>query len=192
MSKKRKLRVKILFRLTLIITQLNNTLRIYYYRLLGSYIGCNCKIGKIEISVPEQVSISENCILENNVRLRVGGGWKKAFIKIGKSTFLGHSTQINVGSAFIIGDNCLIAPLCIFTDANHGFENMMIQINRQNCNYDRITIEDDVWIGSGSIVLAGVKISKGAVVGAGSIVTKSIPAYEVWAGVPAKKIKDRN
>lgn len=56
-----------------------------------------------------------------------------------------------------------------------------------------ITIEHDVWIGAGAIILPGVTIRTGAVVGAGSVVTSGteIKPYEVWAGNPAKKIKDR-
>ncbi len=52
-------------------------------------------------------------------------------------------------------------------------------------------IEDDAWVGFGAIIMAGVRIGRGAIVGAGSVVTKDVPPYEVHAGVPAKKIRDR-
>jgi serine acetyltransferase len=54
-----------------------------------------------------------------------------------------------------------------------------------------ISIEDDVWIGSGAIVLSGVTIGRGSVVGAGSVVTKSIPPYSVAVGNPARVVKRR-
>ena len=54
-----------------------------------------------------------------------------------------------------------------------------------------VVIEDDVWLGTHVVVLPGVTIGKGAIIGASSVVTKDIPAYEVWAGVPAKFIKRR-
>ena len=54
-----------------------------------------------------------------------------------------------------------------------------------------IVIEDDVWIGSNSVILSGVKIGRGAVIGAGSIVTKNVPKYAIVAGNPAKVIKMR-
>lgn len=57
--------------------------------------------------------------------------------------------------------------------------------------YKKTTIGNDVWIGNRVLVLQGVTIGDGAVVGAGSVVTKDIPPYEIWAGNPAKKIKDR-
>lgn len=52
-------------------------------------------------------------------------------------------------------------------------------------------IEDDVWIGSSSIIISGITIGKGSIVAAGSIVTRDIPPCEIWVGVPAKKMKDR-
>jgi acetyltransferase-like isoleucine patch superfamily enzyme len=53
-----------------------------------------------------------------------------------------------------------------------------------------IIIEDDAWIGANSIILKGVHIGKGAIIGAGSVVTKKIPAYTIWAGNPARFIKE--
>jgi maltose O-acetyltransferase len=58
--------------------------------------------------------------------------------------------------------------------------------------YGRVSIGDNVWIGGRSIILQGVKIGEGAVVAAGSVVTRDVDAYEVVAGVPAKPIKKRN
>ena len=52
-------------------------------------------------------------------------------------------------------------------------------------------IEDDVWIGINSVILPGVKIKRGTIIGANSVVTKSTGEYEVWGGAPAKKIKYR-
>jgi len=52
-------------------------------------------------------------------------------------------------------------------------------------------IEDDAWIGFGAIIMAGVRIGRGAIIGAGAVVTKSVPPYEIHAGVPAQKIGER-
>jgi len=52
-------------------------------------------------------------------------------------------------------------------------------------------IEDDVWLGYGVIVMSGIRVGRGAIVAAGSVVTKDIPPYEIHAGVPNKKIRDR-
>jgi acetyltransferase-like isoleucine patch superfamily enzyme len=55
----------------------------------------------------------------------------------------------------------------------------------------RTIIEDDVWIGFGAVVIQGVTIGRGSIIAACSVVTKDVPSFEVWGGVPAKKIKDR-
>lgn len=55
----------------------------------------------------------------------------------------------------------------------------------------KVTIEEDVFIGVNVIICNSVTIGKGAVIGAGSIVTKDAPPYQVWAGNPARYIKDR-
>ena len=54
-----------------------------------------------------------------------------------------------------------------------------------------IVIGDDVWIGSRSLIMKGVHIGNGAIIGAGSVVTKDVPPYEIWAGNPAHFIKSR-
>jgi len=55
----------------------------------------------------------------------------------------------------------------------------------------RTRIESDVWLGYGAVIRAGVTIGRGAVIAAGSVLTRDVPAYEVWAGVPARKLRDR-
>ena len=54
-----------------------------------------------------------------------------------------------------------------------------------------ITIEEDVWIGTEAVILKGVTIGRGAIIAAGSVVTKSVGAFEIWGGVPAKKVRMR-
>ena len=66
---------------------------------------------------------------------------------------------------------------------------MQVALREWSCGFK--VIEDDVWIGSNSVILSGVKIGRGAVIGAGSIVTKNVPKYAIVAGNPAKVIKMR-
>jgi len=59
-----------------------------------------------------------------------------------------------------------------------------------NSHTGDITLERDVWLGTGAVILPGVTIGEGAVVGANSVVTRSVPPYTVVGGVPARRIKD--
>ena len=100
-----------------------------------------------------------------------------------------------------IGDFVSIAPEVTFVlDSEHNidtmstfpFKSMVLGINNPEVvSKGDIIVEDDVWIGHGAIILAGVRIVKGSIVAAGSVVTKDIPPCEIWGGNPAKKIKDR-
>ncbi|MDP2228898.1 MAG: DapH/DapD/GlmU-related protein, partial [Moraxellaceae bacterium] len=74
---------------------------------------------------------------------------------------------------------------------NHIYENPNEPINTQGYALGAVTIQDDVWIGARAIILPGVLIGQGAVIAAGAVVTKSVPAYGVYAGVPAKAIGER-
>jgi len=187
----RKLTVRVFFWLRSIFQRFHIFVRIYYYKRLGATIGRRLKLGSVFMPIPEQIFIGDDCNIEDQVRLRAGGKWKEASIFIGKQTFIGHGTQINVRGHFKIGNDCLIAPLCIFTDTHHKFTDLNIPIRNQETFFSEIEIKDNVWIGSGVIVLGGVVINTGAVIAAGAVVNCSIPAFEIWGGIPAKKIKSR-
>lgn len=187
----RKFTVQVFFRLRSIFQRVHLFIRIAYYKALGASIGKRVRLGSVSMPIPEQVVIGDYCNIEDHVRLRVGGKWKESSIEIGNLTFIGHSTQINVRGPFKIGNKCLIAPMCLFSDAHHHFDDSTMAIIKQPTTSSAIEVEDDVWIGSGVIILGGVTVHTGAVIAAGAVVTKSVPAYEIWGGIPAKKIKSR-
>ncbi len=91
-----------------------------------------------------------------------------------------------------IGRDVMIGEELIAISRNHEFSSREIPMRLQGFQQDLpITIEDDVWIGTRVILLPGIIIGKGAVVGAGSVVTKNVPSYAVVAGSPARLIKNR-
>jgi len=115
----------------------------------------------------------------------------KGSIKIGDNTEINNFTKLDARGEIIIGNNVLIGPRVDIITYMHKYQDRDKLIKEQGDVVKDIIIEDDVWIGAGSIILAGVKIRKGAVIGAGSVVTKDVDEYSVVVGVPAKKIKER-
>lgn len=118
----------------------------------------------------QRISIGHDCLINHNNVLQ--GGKKDAVIQIGNYVHTGANVMM---FAF-----------------NHSFDRIDIPSIKQNYYDGSIIIEDDVWIGAGSIILAGVHIGKGVIIGAGSVVNKDIPDYAIAVGVPAKVVKFRN
>ena len=86
-----------------------------------------------------------------------------------------------------IGSNTTISAYTQIYAQNHGIGKSQL-IQKQKNNFNGIIIGADVWIGAGVIILDDVTIEDGVVIGAGSVVTKDIPTYEIWAGNPACKM----
>jgi acetyltransferase-like isoleucine patch superfamily enzyme len=111
-------------------------------------------------------------------------------IHIGKNTRI-HGTCIHAYESIKIGDNCLIAANTQIMDGNGhdlSFDNVANRIKTKG-TVKPVIIEDNVWIGTGVIVLPGVVIGKGSVISANSVVSKSIPEMCIAAGNPALVIK---
>lgn len=91
-----------------------------------------------------------------------------------------------------IGNRVLIGYRTQILSSNHSIPNRSERIFDSGHSYAPVFIEDDVWIGANCTILPGVTIGEGAVVAAGSVVTKDIPKFSISAGVPAKVIKMRD
>jgi acetyltransferase-like isoleucine patch superfamily enzyme len=91
-----------------------------------------------------------------------------------------------------IGRYTMLAPCVSVVGGDHDYNQPGTPtIFAGRGNLRPTVIEDDVWIGCGSIIMAGVRIGRGSIVAAGSVVTKDVAPYEVHAGVPAHKISNR-
>ncbi len=93
--------------------------------------------------------------------------------------------------AITIGNFVRIVPQVMMIAGNHVFADPDKPIHGQGVHRAPIVIEDDVWLAGKVMVTAGVRIGKGCVVGAGSVVTRDLPPYSIAAGVPARVIKSR-
>jgi acetyltransferase-like isoleucine patch superfamily enzyme len=143
----------------------------------------------------------ENIVLGNRVTIgkhaiirpsNIYGGAIGAGLKVGDHSNIGPFAYIGCSGFISIGNNVMISPRVSIYAENHVFEDANIPMKEQGVTQAPVIIEDDCWIASNSIILAGVTIGKGSVIAAGSVVTKDIPPYSVAAGVPAKVIKQRN
>ncbi len=143
--------------------------------------------------------ISYRANLKNRQKVFLGRGCKvHAGATIWCSHFeAGNNVHLNPCSHVFgrvrIGNDVMIAPNVMIAGGNHGIKKIGTPMYYQPCvSKGTIIIEDDVWIGANSVILDGVTIQKGAVIGAGSVVTKSIPCYAIVAGNPAQIIKYRS
>lgn len=133
---------------------------------------------------------------------KIGSGSNILAATIGKYSYCGYDCWIvyaDIGAFCSIANNVRIGgashPLSwvstspVFYDHKNVFR--FCFANNPYEPYIRTYIGNDVWIGEGAIILSGLTIETGAVIGAGSVVTKDVGAYEVWAGNPARLIKKR-
>jgi len=120
----------------------------------------------VKIMYPERVSIGDNSGVNDGCFLEGTGG-------------------------ITIGQYVRLAPRVEIMTSNHVFDNPDIPIKLQGLDIKGVTIEDDVWVGIGVLITAGVTIGKGAVVAGHAVVTKDVPPYAIVGGIPAKVIGGR-
>jgi acetyltransferase-like isoleucine patch superfamily enzyme len=150
-------------------------------KLIGEKDGC-LKFGK-------QVTVCTGTVLAFGDE-QTGNGT----IAIGDRTWIGQYNNLRAGGGDVtIGNDCLISQFCSLIASNNSCDRGT-PINQQPSDSRRcgVILKDDVWLGAGVVVTSGVTIGQGSVVGANAVVTKDVPPYEIWAGVPACKIGERN
>ncbi|WP_309717796.1 acyltransferase [Armatimonas sp.] len=182
---------KIIFRVRhqLSLVSFLNCLR---WQVLGAKIGAGTSLASgATMNWPHQVSMGRQCLLEQNIDFKFSKPYELGpAIRLGNEVFVGRNSEFNITKGIEIGDYCLIASGCKFIDHDHGVlrgEFMYRQVGPEA----PIRLEKDVWLGVNVTVLKGVTIGEGAIVAAGAVVNKDIPPYEIWGGIPAKKLRDR-
>jgi len=116
-------------------------------------------------------------------------------IKIGDNVYIGQGACFSASKGLKIGSKVMFGPNVIIRGGNHNttvLGRYMFDVHEKKPEDDQpVIIEDDVWVGAGAIILMGVTISRGAIIGAGAIVTRDVAPYSVVAGIPARVIRLR-
>lgn len=136
---------------------------------------------------PLGITLGKSVVLREYAWLSANNG----VIEIGDRVFIGAFVMIYGISKCRIGNDVLIGAHTSIVAGNHIFNDPSVPISQQGTDSQGICIEDDVWIGANCVVLDGVTVGRGAVVGAGSVVTKNVPPMAVVCGNPAKVMRTR-
>jgi len=173
---------------------LGSYLRHSIYRLLFKKCGKHVRfpIG-VHIKGYKNIELGNNISFSSESRLYAKSLTNESRIKIGNNVAFNTNVMVNADDMgeIIIEDNVMIGPNTVFRSANHEFRNPAMIIRLQGHTKGTIRVGSDVWIGANCVILTNVSIGKGAVIGAGAVVTKDVADFEIVAGVPAKKIGSR-
>lgn len=159
--------------------------------------GLNSTILKpyLQLSGYKNIKIGYNTTILTNSRLSVYGNSNDISIQIGNDCYIsfGFSALASSQAKIIIGDNVLFASNVLVTNENHGINpELDIPYMSQPLSAKDVYIGNGCWIGEQVCILSGVSIGEKCIIGAGSVVTKSIPDYCIAAGNPAKVLKRYN
>lgn len=153
----------------------------------GAVPSQNQFLGMIDFDGTCRVRIGQDCRIYKHVRLETQ---QSGEIVIGDNVVLSPGTVIVSHALVTVGSYTMIGEYTSIRDADHGTDPGR-PIREQPHVAAPVTIGRDVWIGRGAAVLKGVTIGDGAVIGANSVVTHDVPPREVWAGAPARFLRQR-
>jgi serine acetyltransferase len=157
----------------------------------GVRIGAYCWLRQVEIPRSHHNIQLDGCSLDRGVVLLCSGPESPDVkLSIAKGVYINRRTFLDVIESLVIGKNVAIGPDCYITDHDHGMDPGKPPLAQPMVG-SPTRIGDWVWIGANVVVLKGVTIGERTIIGAGSVVTKSIPADVIAAGVPARVIRQR-
>jgi acetyltransferase-like isoleucine patch superfamily enzyme len=164
-------------------------LKFYFFKANNLFIGNRPRIRNVRFLV-----------IGNNVRfgsfLKINTYFidpkNKPSVKINDNCYIGDNFTILCANNILIEKNVLIASNVLITDENHGIDPTQNYYMYQRLITNKVIIGEGTWVGANVIILPGVSVGKKCVIGAGTVVSKSIPDYSMVVGVPGKVIKKFN
>jgi acetyltransferase-like isoleucine patch superfamily enzyme len=166
------------------------TATIYHSNLrLGAHVFIGDRVMIFQRKNGGPVEIGNRVYVYRDTIMETGLG---GFLRVGDNSSIHPRCQLNANvSSIIIGSGVMISPSCALYSYNHGIAPGKPIRKQPLETKGGIVIDDDAWLGFGVIVLDGVRIGKGAVIGAGSVVTSDIPDGAIAVGNPARVVKMR-
>lgn len=144
--------------------------------------------GPVYMSGTGRLTLGEYCRIGRGVLFETSGGGE---IVVGNRVRINDGSVIAAHSKIVIGDDTLIGEYVSVRDANHGMQVGEL-MRRQVLKSSPVSIGKDVWIGRGACVLMGCTLGDGAVIGANSVIVRSVDEGSVVAGNPAEFIRKRS
>jgi acetyltransferase-like isoleucine patch superfamily enzyme len=144
------------------------------------------------------IAIGERCLIHGQLVLERS----ESRISIGHNSFVGGGTTLDCVLSIVIEDDVLLSYGCIVSDCDNHNTKLSLRkhdleawMNNTRRNWDLspmapVRICRGAWIGARSIILKGVTVGEGAIVGAGSVVTRDVPAFTIVAGNPARTVRE--
>ena len=126
-------------------------------------------------------------IFEEKYHLEMNGG----LLRIGSNNYFNRNLKIFCLERIEIGNDCLFAGSVSIYDHDHKFDDPNIPIREQGYEMKRVSIGNNVWVGTNVLILKGVRIGDNAIVAAGAVVTKDVSANSIVGGIPSRLIRFR-
>ncbi|WP_207063959.1 DapH/DapD/GlmU-related protein [Motiliproteus sp. SC1-56] len=135
----------------------------------------------------------DNVTICSGAKIRPSGYWGGNVgwgLVVGNNSSIGAGSYIGCSGKVVVGDNVMMGPNISIIAENHIYSDLSVPFKDQGVNNKGIVINDNVWIGTRSVILDGVEIGCNSIVAAGSVVVKDVPCNVIVGGVPAKIIKE--
>jgi acetyltransferase-like isoleucine patch superfamily enzyme len=137
---------------------------------------------------PEKIILGNNIYVGHQTILK---GYYKNEMVIGDNTWIGQQCFFHSAGGIKIGKAVGIGPRVTILTSQHRPTDRNLPVLYSEIEFQPVILLDGCDIGSGTVILPGVTIGEGAIVAAGAVVNKNVQPFEIWGGVPAKKIKER-
>lgn len=156
--------------------------------------GSGVRFGRgLSVTPGSRLDVGDRAQLGDRATLEIGLN-PAGVLSIGRDTWLSHDCHILCYRSVQIGENVIVGEFVSIRDSTHRLENTAQPIKLQGDKLGTIDIGDGAWIGRGCLIQGrpeGTVIGQGAVIAANSVVTRSVPAFEIWGGAPARLIRRR-